>query len=383
MPGLRALVLLLLATVLATACSEKAAPTAAEDAPEVATPEPATAWWDEDNPCPDGTLMRADKPVSSIHCETDKKRHGRYAVLRSDGVTPRVLGAFVHGKRDGTWRQFDPAGKELGSFELRQGTGTVVEWLDSGAISMRFDKVDGARAGTWIKYYNQPVGEASKPTMQEKGAYDNDARDGTWTFWSPAGVIEKEIDYTTGRVLETRTFENGVVVKTEKEPMSGKMGGDVRRMALRGGVDAKLGSALARLKGKGGTGIGTGIGAGIGGPSGGPSPTSKRRGRIKRLEVVAIGALDRQIVARTLRTRHRALKSCYERELMRDNALKGKIVVRFQISDVGTVRRVKSSGLGNERVESCFSRQIGRIKFPRPQTGVVKVKASYVLQSSG
>jgi len=79
------------------------------------------------------------------------------------------------------------------------------------------------------------------------------------------------------------------------------------------------------------------------------------------------GDLDRNVIQRVVRSRAGALRACYERELVGDPKLTGRVDVEFTIAADGRVSSVKATGLG--KVSDCVARQVERMKFPAVEGG--------------
>jgi TonB family protein len=79
------------------------------------------------------------------------------------------------------------------------------------------------------------------------------------------------------------------------------------------------------------------------------------------------------------------VKYCYEKELVRDNKLAGRVVVKFFIGNQGTVTAsaIESSTVRESNVEQCIAGAVRRWEFPRPQGGPVSVSYPFVLKSTG
>ena len=90
---------------------------------------------------------------------------------------------------------------------------------------------------------------------------------------------------------------------------------------------------------------------------------------------IILGALDRSLIHRVMRRHLGVFRSCYQRELQLDPLLQGTLVVKFIISKDGSVARasVKSSTLGNERLESCVTERLLRVQFPSPKGGGIVI----------
>ena len=96
------------------------------------------------------------------------------------------------------------------------------------------------------------------------------------------------------------------------------------------------------------------------------------------------GALDRELIVEVVKRHMNQIRYCYQRELTKDPALTGKLVIDFVISAEGTVSqsKVKSSTMGNEAVEQCVVGRFARMAFPKPEGGgIVSVSYSFVFKS--
>ena len=148
-----------------------------------------------------------------------------------------------------------------------------------------------------------------------------------------------------------------------------------------------LGTRGSGMGGGGGTamglgGIGTrGFGAGAGALSG------KRAGAVGQVQgaPIILGSLDRTLIEGVIKRRVNALRHCYERELQKDPALTGRVVIQFAIAGDGQVSKaeVQQSSLGSAAVEQCLVRQFLRLTFPQPQgAGVVVVRYPFLFTSA-
>lgn len=136
--------------------------------------------------------------------------------------------------------------------------------------------------------------------------------------------------------------------------------------------------------------IGThGYGDGTNGRYGGNVGRLRRHGpKVPKIgigRVVLKGALDKELIRRTVRRHINEVKFCYQRELQRHPKLGGRLVVQFTIGGKGTVllSKVQSSTLDNATVESCVAGAVRRWSFPAPQNGgLVMVSYPFRLHSS-
>lgn len=174
-------------------------------------------------------------------------------------------------------------------------------------------------------------------------------------------------------------------------------------VALPSGVSARgaLGndpmSALGQLMnstvgasfGLGGLGLsGTSRGGGGGGGEGYGSGAGGFRGRdamvprIRSEQVDVRGALSKEVVRRILHLHRNEVRFCYEQELIRRPDLRGRVSVKFIISETGAVvtAALASSTLATPRLESCIVTAVRRWTFPTSASGVVVVTAPFMLE---
>jgi TonB family protein len=88
-----------------------------------------------------------------------------------------------------------------------------------------------------------------------------------------------------------------------------------------------------------------------------------------------VGSLDKEVIRGVIRRHIAEVRSCYERELVKDSSLAGRISVQFTIAFTGDVLEslLQSSTMGNPRVEECVVRAVRQWKFPKPQGGGVVI----------
>lgn len=101
---------------------------------------------------------------------------------------------------------------------------------------------------------------------------------------------------------------------------------------------------------------------------------------------LVMGSLDKDLIRRVMQ-RHRAqFAFCYERALLRQPQLSGKVVLRFVIAGDGRTSRVEidpGSTLKDAAVEECVVKAARLMKFPTPTGGgVVVVKYPLLFRSS-
>jgi hypothetical protein len=97
-------------------------------------------------------------------------------------------------------------------------------------------------------------------------------------------------------------------------------------------------------------------------------------------EPTAVGAVDKDAVRRTVRGRLATLQSCYERVLLGNPGIGGRVLVTFTIEIDGTPHDVAASGVHPD-VETCVAETFRAFRFPRPD-GKVTVTYPFTLKPS-
>ncbi len=97
----------------------------------------------------------------------------------SDGQL-RTIGSYQNGKKQGTFRNYDPRGKEEIAYLFEQDVKVAEGQLDSL----------GRKIGAWQFYY--PDGQ-----IRHKGSYKLGLKDGAWTYY-----------YSNGKVIQTGSYIN-------------------------------------------------------------------------------------------------------------------------------------------------------------------------------
>ena len=145
------------------------------------------------------------------------------------------------------------------------------------------------------------------------------------------------------------------------------------------GGGATLGAEI--LRGKGGGGIGA-LGAGsVGKGQVGGTVTRATARSISSAQ----GTVDREAVARVINSHLNEVHGCYERALLKDPGLAGKVVLEWTIGANGRVAaaKTKSSTLRNASVEACILSNLKGWTFPAPKGGVVIITYPFLFNSVG
>ena len=90
---------------------------------------------------------------------------------------------------------------------------------------------------------------------------------------------------------------------------------------------------------------------------------------------IILGALDRRLIDEVIKRHINQVRYCYQRELAKNPALGGKIVVKFTIAPDGSVRQanVKSSSMNSAPVQNCIVGRFMRMQFPEPKGGGIVI----------
>jgi TonB family protein len=186
---------------------------------------------------------------------------------------------------------------------------------------------------------------------------------------------------------------------------SGGLGGELKG-ALGGVTGAEIGDATGlgglgtRGTGPGGGGLSmnsVGLGAlgthgrgggqgGYGEGIGGLGKKAERDINISAGSPIIMGSLDKEIIRRVIKEHIAQIRYCYEKELVRNPGLFGKVATEFVISANGTVQSadVTQSTLGNPEAERCITAKIRTWQFPKPKGGgIVVVKYPFLFKTSG
>ena len=104
---------------------------------------------------------------------------------------------------------------------------------------------------------------------------------------------------------------------------------------------------------------------------------SERERAVAKVRTGAIedidGSLDANKIARVVRRKARAVQDCYERALIRNPRLKGKLEIEVTVGENGRVETAEVIGnsVGSDEVAKCAIARIRRWKFPKPDGGSV------------
>ena len=92
--------------------------------------------------------------------------------------------------------------------------------------------------------------------------------------------------------------------------------------------------------------------------------------------------MDRALIEKVVNEHTDEIQRCYEKELLKDSSLQGKVAVEWIIGMDGQVTSVRqsSSSVRSTAVVSCIMGAIKTWRFPRPQGGPVVVAYPFILK---
>jgi len=117
--------------------------------------------------------------------------------------------------------------------------------------------------------------------------------------------------------------------------------------------------------------------------------TGRVRGTVSRQPERSVGtsggSLDRGAILKVINEHLSQVQSCYERELIANPGLQGKIEFDWVIGTEGSVTstRVNSSSLASQAVANCIGSAIKTWQFPKPTGGSVSVRYPFVFSVQG
>jgi outer membrane biosynthesis protein TonB len=155
----------------------------------------------------------------------------------------------------------------------------------------------------------------------------------------------------------------------------GKAPGDGLKIASAGSGSGTLGTKSA-----------TEVGAKVGRVKG-EEGTGVVRARVTAIPqaITGEGTLARGEIQKVVNAHVHQVQACYERQLMKDPSLGGKITLEWVINGSGAVAsvRVKQSTIHSVDVATCIQNAIRGWKFPSPQGGAVTVTYPFAFSTLG
>jgi TonB family protein len=160
--------------------------------------------------------------------------------------------------------------------------------------------------------------------------------------------------------------------------LKGAQGGVV--VATTGGVGGPRGGGAGSAAGIGEVGT-----AGGGNVSLGAKGDARVSGRVAAASPEVDSAdVDREALARYIKARLTAIRGCYEKELKRNPTLKGKVVVRFNITPAGRAGdiRIEENSLGSSEVGQCIASLMRSWVFPFKPPDEVAVQYPFLFTAA-
>ncbi len=137
---------------------------------------------------------------------------------------------------------------------------------------------------------------------------------------------------------------------------------------------------IETLRGLGGGGIGA-LGAGRVGKGAVGGTVTRATSRTMGVQ----GTIDKEAVAKVINSHLAEISACYERALLKEAGLAGKIVLEWNISTAGivTTAKTKSSTMKSAAVEGCILNSLKGWKFPPAKGAGVVISYPFMFNSVG
>lgn len=179
-----------------------------------------------------------------------------------------------------------------------------------------------------------------------------------------AETIDQAISQNGNQTTRMTNIKSGSM-KSQEIAAGAVGGGSVNVNAISAGLASGSGGKAGALNG-----FANGKGTSIGGAGSG----FNGKGFDMSLggdEAEAIGGLDKSLIAAVVQANIGQIKHCYERQLIIDPNVFGKIVAEWTINKDGlvSVSSVKKTTMNNKSVENCIISKIKGWTFPKPKGG--------------
>ena len=177
--------------------------------------------------------------------------------------------------------------------------------------------------------------------------------------------------------LESQASDDPGTFSEDPEPAGALVGGTGEGTIGPGSV------GLRGNSGESGTGSGSGLARGSGAGFGG---RGTRVPRVRQAAATVKGAIDKDTIRRIVRSHINEVSHCYNKGLVKDPELKGRVSIQFTIGPTGNVpvAVVQQSSVKDASVGQCIAAAVKRWKFPKPDGGGnVVVTYPFMLESDG
>jgi hypothetical protein len=112
-----------------------------------------------------------------------------------------------------------------------------------------------------------------------------------------------------------------------------------------------------------------------------PPPLPGEETSVFVMSSLSSGRLPPVVIRQIVRASYGVFRECYERGLMTNPRLEGRVTVRFVIQEDGSVDRIANGGadLPSEDVINCVLHGFRALRFPTPRGGIVTVEYPILL----
>ncbi len=194
---------------------------------------PYTQWRDKKTPRVKGQYLHGHRDGLWTWTDRDnnKEGEGTYVNGKKDGVWNEwfenkltFTGTYSQGKPDGTFISYDHNGKEIGRFDIKDGTGMMTTWQPNAHLSKLKEYV---RKGDRDGLYQELVG---RDKVVVEGHYSGGVKWGSWKEWTPDGVLLVERNWKRGKLEGAWKKYVGGKLSSEATYKDGKADGPYREM---------------------------------------------------------------------------------------------------------------------------------------------------------
>lgn len=112
---------------------------------------------------------------------------------RFESGRPKITGAFLNGKAEGTWTWWYENGNKMteGNFASGKRNGIWRTWYEDGAKNSESNYLNDKLNGSYMQWYKNGK-------VKQTGNYIEDKRDGIHQYFDTTGVLVEEKLYDTG-----------------------------------------------------------------------------------------------------------------------------------------------------------------------------------------
>jgi antitoxin component YwqK of YwqJK toxin-antitoxin module len=138
-----------------------------------------------------------------------------------------ATGKYLDMKKDSIWNYYSYYSTSLSyteTYQEGQKHGNSVKYYPEGAVSEILNWENGMKHGMWQQFYEDSTLKLSASYIDDKlhddyelwspessrvikGRYIMGRMDGTWYFYNTEGVLERELEYDDGKLLNLDVME--------------------------------------------------------------------------------------------------------------------------------------------------------------------------------